>query len=289
MNRSKVVRITTYILLIIGSIIMFMPVLVMLGTAMKDTAEVYAGKPTIIPKGLHFENFWSALFDDTVSYRPFTFLPALKNSICVTLLNIIGNVLSCSLVAYGFARFKSRWNRPLFILMLSVMMLPPIVISIPTFVLFVKYLGWYDTLYPLWVPSFFGFTSFFIFLLHEFFKGIPNNLLEAARLDGCSELGIFFRIAMPLSKPALMVVGVFTFIWTWNDFFTPLLYLEDPNKFTLALSLQQFIRGSTGAAFGIQWNLLMAANIVVIIPVVVIFFLAQRYFVEGISLTGMKQ
>ena len=289
MNRARLFRIFVYALLVFGCAIMILPVVTMFSTALKSTTEVFTSNPSLIPQEFHFENFIKALFDDSVSFRPFNFLNSLKNSIVITLLNIIGNILSCSLVAYGFARFQCRWNRPLFIAMLSVMMMPPIVLSIPTFVLFVRYLGWYDTLYPLWVPSFFGFYSFFIFLLHEFFKGIPTSLIEAARLDGCSEIGIFFRIAMPLSKPAIMVVGVFTFIWTWNDFFTPLLYLEDVNKFTLALSLQQFVKGSMGSAFGIQWNYLMAASIVVIIPIVILFFLAQRYFVEGISLTGMKQ
>ena len=289
MYRMQTTRLVTYLLLIVGCILMFLPVVTLITTALKSSTEVFTSNPSLIPREYHFENFWKALFDDSVSFRPFNFLPSLKNSIIVTLLNIIGNILSCSLVAYGFARFPCRWNRPLFILMLSVMMMPPIVLSIPTFVLFVKYLGWYDTLYPLWVPSFFGFYSFYIFLLHEFFRGIPISLIEAARLDGCSEIDIFFKIAMPLSKPAIMVVGVFTFIWTWNDFFTPLLYLEDVNKYTLALSLQQFVKGSMGSAFGIQWNYLMAASIVVIIPVAILFFLAQRYFVEGISLTGMKQ
>ena len=289
MNRMQIIRLITYLLLIVGCSFMLLPVITMFSTALKSTSEVFTSNPSLIPREFHIKNFWKGLFDNTISFRPFNFLPSLKNSIVITLLNIIGNILSCSLVAYGFARFSNRWNRPLFIVMLSVMMMPPIVLSIPTFVLFVKYLGWYDTLYPLWVPSFFGFYSFFIFLLHEFFKGIPITLIEAARIDGSSEIGIFFKIVMPLSKPAIMVVGVFTFIWTWNDFFTPLLYIEDVNKYTLALSLQRFVRGSMGSAFGIQWNYLMAASIVVIIPIVILFFLAQRYFIEGISLTGMKQ
>lgn len=289
MNRFKLIRFITYILLAIGCIIIIFPVLTMVSTALKSTQEVFDSNLSLIPREIHFDNFQKALFDNNVSFRPFNFLPSLKNSIVVTLLNIFGNILSCSFIAYGFARFPCRWNRPLFIIMLSVMMLPPIVLSIPTFVMFVKYFGWYDSLYPLWVPSFFGFYSFFIFLLHEFFKGIPKSLTEAARIDGCSEIGIFFRIVLPLSKPALTVVGVFTFIWTWNDFFTPLLYLEDENKYTLALSLQQFVKGSMGSAFGIQWNYLMAASIVVLVPIVILFFMAQRYIVEGISLTGMKQ
>ena len=251
--------------------------------------DFYAPEPTLIPKSYHFENFYRALFDPAASYRPFNFLPALKNTVSVTLLNIIGNLVSCSAVAWGFARYPCRWNKPLFIVMLSAMMLPAIIMSIPTFVLFVKYFGWYDTLYPLWVPSFFATHAFFIFLLHGFFKAIPESLLEAARIDGCSEIGIFSRVAIPLSKPALMVVAVFTFIWTWNDFFTPLLYLEDESKFTFAIALQKFVRGSQGSVFGRQWNLLMAANIVVTVPIVALFFSAQRYFVEGISLTGVKQ
>lgn len=289
MNNNQLFRSAIYVLLFVGCALMFLPVLAMISTALKSMPEVYAPEPTLIPESFHFENFYKALFDPAASYRPFNFLPALKNTVGVTLLNIIGNLVSCSVVAWGFARYPCRWNKPLFIVMLSAMMLPAIILSIPTFVLFVKYFGWYDTLYPLWVPSFFATHAFFIFLLHGFFKAIPESLIEAARIDGCSEIGIFSRVAVPLSKPALMVVAVFTFIWTWNDFFTPLLYLEDESKFTFAIALQKFVRGSQGSIFGRQWNLLMAANIVVTIPIVALFFAAQRYFVEGISLTGVKQ
>lgn len=287
--QSKFFRSAIYTLLLLGCGIMILPIVAMVGTSLKSMPEVYAPEPSLLPTTFHFENFYKALFDPTASYRPFNFLPALKNTVGVTLLNIIGNMVSCSLVAWGFARFPCRWNRPLFFIMLSAMMLPAIILAIPTFVLFVKYFGWYDTLYPLWVPAFFGINAFFIFLLYSFFQGIPNSLIEAARIDGCSELGIFCRVAVPLSKPVLMVVAVFTFIWTWNDFLTPLLYLEDENKFTFALALQNFVRGSTGSVYGQQWNLLMAANIVVTVPIVMLFFAAQRYFVEGISLTGVKQ
>ena len=284
MGDTRVFRVFVYALLLAGCAIMLMPVMAMVSTALKSMPEVYAPEPTLIPLSFHFENFYRALFDPTASYRPFNFLPALKNTVSITLLNIIGN-----LVAWGFARYQCRWNKPLFVVMLSAMMLPAIILSIPTFVLFVKYFGWYDTLYPLWVPSFFGVNAFFIFLLHSFFRGIPDSLVEAARIDGCGEIGIFCRVVVPLSKPVLMVVAVFTFIWTWNDFFTPLLYLEDESKFTFAIALQQFVRGSQGSVFGTQWNLLMAANIVVTIPIVLLFFAAQRFFVEGISLTGVKQ
>ena len=289
MNKTKAFRSFVYALLLAGCVLMLMPVMAMVSTALKSMPEVYAPEPTLIPTSFHFENFYRAFFDPTASYRPFNFLPALKNTVSVTLLNIIGNLTSCSLVAWGFARYQCRWNRPLFAVMLSAMMLPAIILSIPTFVLFVKYFGWYDTLYPLWVPAFFAINSFFIFLLHGFFRGIPGSLIEAARIDGCSEIGIFCRVVVPLSKPVLMVVAVFTFIWTWNDFFTPLLYLEDESKFTFAIALQNFVRGSQASVFGTQWNLLMAANIAVTIPIVMLFFAAQRYFVEGISLTGVKQ
>ena len=279
-----------YLVLILGSAVMVLPVFSMLSTALKSTPEVYAPKPTIIPSEYHWENFRTALRPSDVANQPFDFLTCLRNSLCVTGLCIIGNILSCSLVAWGFARFPCRLNRPLFAVMLSAMMLPPIVLSIPSFVMYVKYLNWYDTLYPLWVPSFFGVDAFFIFLLYQFFRGIPKDLLDAARMDGCSELGTFFRIVLPLSRPALMVVGVFTFIWTWNDFFSPLLYLEDPDKYTLALGLQRFITGSRGSQFGIQWNLLLAAASVVSLPIIVVFFIGPALlFIEGITLSGIKQ
>jgi multiple sugar transport system permease protein len=289
MTANRLFRPLVYVLLLAGSVVMLLPVAAMLSTALKSMPEVFAPEPSLLPVSYHWDNFRRALFDPTASYRPFNFLPALRNTVAVTGLNVIGNMVSCSLVAWGFARYRCRWNRPLFFVMLSAMMLPAIILSIPTFVLFVRYFGWYDTLYPLWVPAFFGFNAFFIFLLHGFFQGIPESLVEAARIDGCSELGIFVRIVVPLSKPALMVVAVFTFIWTWNDFFTPLLYLEDEQKYTFAIALQKFVRGSQGSVFGTQWNLLMAANMVVTVPIVLLFFAAQRTFVEGISLTGVKQ
>jgi len=278
-----------YLLLIAGALVTALPFFVVVTTALKSTPEVYADTPTIWPQEFRFGNFRKALFGSEDTVRAFNFLRCLRNSVCIVLLSMIGTVLSCSVVAYGFARFNSRWNRPLFALMLSAMMLPPIVTSIPRFVLFVKYFGWYDTLYPLWVPTFFGINAFCIFLLHEFFRGLPQSLIEAARIDGCGELGILFRIVMPLSKPALMVAGVFTFMWTWNDYFNPLIFLEDPDKFTLALGLTHFIQGSRGSLFGTQWNLLLAASLVVCLPVIVLFFMAQRYFIEGITLTGIKQ
>ena len=162
MNKTKAFRLFVYALLLAGCVLMLMPVMAMVSTALKSMPEVYAPEPTLIPTSFHFENFYRAFFDPTASYRPFNFLPALKNTVSVTLLNIIGNLTSCSLVAWGFARYQCRWNRPLFAVMLSAMMLPAIILSIPTFVLFVKYFGWYDTLYPLWVPAF-SLSTHFLF------------------------------------------------------------------------------------------------------------------------------
>lgn len=288
--RGRIVRrVLLYGALIAASLLMLLPVFSMVTTALKSAREIYAAEPTVFPREVHWENFRLALSPNERTLQVFDFLTCLGNSVCVTALVIVGNVTSCSLVAYGFVRFRTRWNRPLFAVMLSGMMLPPIVLSIPRFVMWTRFLGLYDTLYPLWLPAFFGLNAFFIFLLTQFFKGIPKDLIDAARIDGCGELGIFLRVVVPLSRPVLLVVAVFTFIWTWNDFFTPLIYIEDPSKYTLALGLQKFIMGSRGSDYGTQWNLLLAATTVTTIPIVIVFFFAQRYFVQGITMSGLKQ
>jgi len=215
--------------------------------------------------------------DAQVSF--FTFL---GNTLLVCVLGVIGAVLSNAIVAYGFAKIRWRGRDTFFALALATMMVPFPVLMVPLYGVF-KGLGWIGTLKPLWVPAFFG-NAFNIFLMRQFFRTIPEELSEAARIDGCSEWAIFWRIILPLSKPVLAVVALFHFLWAWNDFMGPLLYLTRKHTFTLALALQNY--QSQGG--GVQWHYLMAATVVVIVPIVILFFLTQKTFIKGIATTGLK-
>lgn len=205
-----------------------------------------------------------------------------KNSSIVAFFTIIGTLFSCSLAAYGFARIRWPGRDLVFIIVLSTMMLPFQVTMIPLFLFFTETLHWGNTFLPIIVPSFFA-NAFDIFLLRQFFRGIPEEMLDAARADGASEFRVFWSIVLPLSKPVLATIAIFTFLWAWNDFLGPLLYLNSPEKFTLALGLQDY-QGQRNVA----WNQLMAASVVFTMPVMIAFFFAQRTFIEGIKLTGSK-
>ncbi len=210
------------------------------------------------------------------------FLIYLRNTLIVAVLGVIGTVLSSSLAAYGFARIQWAGRDRLFLVALSTMMVPFAVTMVPMYGVF-RALGWIGTLKPLWVPAFFG-SAFNIFLLRQFFRTIPQDLSDAARIDGCSEWGIYWRIILPLSKPALAVVALFHFMWAWNDFMGPLIFLTKQETYTLSLGLQ-FYQSQHG---GSEWHFLMAASTLMILPIVVLFFFTQRTFIQGISTTGMK-
>jgi multiple sugar transport system permease protein len=206
----------------------------------------------------------------------------LGNTLLLCILNVIGAVTSSALAAYGFSRIDWRGRDRVFLVALGTMMIPFPVVMVPLYSLF-RALGWIGTLQPLWIGSFCA-GAFNVFLLRQFFRTIPQDLTEAARIDGCGEFRIFWQIIVPLCRPALMVVGLFTFLGTWNDFLGPLLYLTDQKDFTLALGLQCYQSQSGGT----EWHYLMAASTLVILPVIVLFLLAQRSFIEGISMTGLK-
>jgi ABC-type glycerol-3-phosphate transport system permease component len=205
----------------------------------------------------------------------------MRNSVFLVVLNIVGQILGSSLVAFSFARLKWPGREFCFALVLATLMIPPQVTMIPVFLIF-RSLGFYNTLRPLWVPSFFG-SAFYIFLLRQFMKGIPMDLEDSAKIDGCGYLGIYWRIILPLIKPALAAIGIFTFQHVWNDFMGPLIYLSDQELYTLSLglfSLQVFQGGNFG--------LMMAASVVMTVPVIALFFAAQRNFIQGVNLTGLK-
>jgi len=211
-----------------------------------------------------------------------TFLTYLGNTLMIAVLGVIGTVLSSSLAAYGLARIRWKGRGLLFAITLATMMVPFPVIMIPLYGVF-RELGWIGTTLPLWVPAFFG-GAFNIFLLRQFFLTIPDELSDAARIDGASELRIWWDIVMPLAKPALAVVALFHFLYAWNDFLGPLIFLTRPETFTLALGLQQYQSQSGGS----EWHLLMAASVLLVLPIIVLFFFAQRTFIQGIATTGGK-
>ena len=265
----------TYVVLISVGGVVLLPVLWMLSTALKADGEVFLFPPRWIPKKLMWENFPKAL----------TFIPFARyffNSTVITFFTVCGQLVSSPLVAYGFARLKARASNVLFMLVLSTMMLPRQVTMVPLFVWFRK-LNWVDTYYPLIVPAFFG-SAYFIFLLRQFLLTIPPEMADAARIDGCGYFGTFSRIYLPLSKPALATVAIFSFMWTWNDFMRPLIYINSNEKWTLTLALSRY-RDMYGMS---AWNQLMAASLVVIFPSILLYFFAQRLFIQGIVITGVK-
>jgi multiple sugar transport system permease protein len=215
--------------------------------------------------------------DAAVSFGTF-----LGNTLFVSVVGCVGAVLANAIIAYGFARLRWRGRDALFAMTLATMMVPFPVLMVPLYGVF-KTLGWIGSLKPLWVPAFFG-SAFNIFLMRQFFRTIPEELSEAARIDGCSEWMIFWRIILPLSRPVLMVVGLFHFLWAWNDFLGPLLFLTRRHTFTVALALQNYM----SQAGGVQWHHLMAATVVMVAPIIVLFFFTQRTFIKGIATTGLK-
>ncbi len=261
--------------LIIVSLFFVVPMLALIGTSLKSQAQNIQVPPMWIPSPAHPENYPQALA--VVSF--FTFL---GNSIFVTVMQVLGVVLSSSLVAYGFAHLKWRGRNALFLIVISTMLLPYEVIMIPQYILFSK-LNWINTFLPLIVPCFFGFP-FYIFLLRQFFRSIPAELLEASRLDGASELRIFWQVVLPLARPALAVVILLQAVASWNDFLGPLLYLNDVKLYTLTLGMQYFHTSLYQINVGAE----AAYAIMIAIPVVVLFFFAQRQFMQGITLTGVK-
>lgn len=273
-RESAAKKYLTLAILIGGAIIFAFPFLWMLSISLKQPAEIAAPGIHLLPKKWMWSNYPKAL-----TIMPFHLY--LLNTLKVTFLAVIGTALSSSIVAFGFARLKAPGKNLLFILMLSTIMLPAEVTMIPRFIIF-RSVGWYDTLLPLVIPAFFG-NAFYIFLIRQFLLTIPSDLEDAAKIDGCGPFRTFWQIFMPLSKPVLVTVAVFSFVGHWNDFMTPLVYLNSVDKRTLALGLATF-----QDVWGVDIVSLMAASTAVLIPVLIIFFVAQRYFVQGVVMSGIK-
>lgn len=263
-----------YIVLLAGAAIVLVPLWWMFTTSVKRPAEVFAFPPTFIPETIRLSNY-SELF----SKAPFALY--FRNTIVICIMDLIGTLLSASMVGFSFARLRWRGRDALFLVTLATMMLPGAVTMIPRYLIF-KELHWLDTYYPLWVPSFFGY-AFFIFLMRQFYTTIALDLDDAARIDGCSVLRVWWQVAVPLTKPALTACAIFTFNATWNDFMGPLIYVSSQSKLTLALGLMSF-RGPHAT----DWHYLMAASTVAMVPVIVLFFFAQKYFIQGVVFSGVK-
>ncbi len=261
-------------MLIALSIVYLVPFVWLLSTSVKPDAQIFLFPPVWIPQPLHWKNY-----SDGLTAIPFA--RYLGNTLLICAFTVVGTVWSSSMVAYGLSRIPWRGREVLFYAIVGTMLLPPQVTMVPVFSIF-KTLGWLDTYLPLTVPSFLG-GAFNVFLLRQFFRGIPNELTEAARLDGASEWHNYRHIVLPLAKPALWTVGLFAFIGAWNDYLGPLIYLFDDRKYTLSLGLAMF-RGQYSAA----WGQMMAVSVVVTLPLIILFFFTQRTFVRGITMTGMK-
>ncbi|WP_269540082.1 carbohydrate ABC transporter permease [Cerasicoccus fimbriatus] len=265
-----------YVLLILGAIAFLAPFAWMVSTSLKPLNETMSIPPRWIPNEFLWENYPEAIEEMRFFWR------YLANTVFLCVMTVLGTVLSSAVAAYGFSRIEWRGRDTVFFLVLATMMIPFPVVMVPIYTLF-KVIGWTGTFKPLWVPTFFA-GAFNVFLLRQFFLTLPKDLSEAARIDGCNEFQIFWHVILPLAKPALIVVALFQFMATWNDFLGPLIYLNDQQDMTLALGLQSY--QSQGG--GTSWNYLMAASTLIVLPVLVLFFFCQRYFIEGIATTGGK-
>ena len=275
-GNNRVPHVIVFVILVLAGVCFLAPFAWMLSTSLKPLNETMSLPPRWLPSHIQWHNYPDAIAAMGYFWR-YTW-----NTLFLCFMTVLGTVTSSALAAYGFSRIDWKGRDKVFLILLATMMIPFPVIMVPIYSLF-KTLGWIGTTRPLWVPSLFA-GAFNVFLLRQFFMTLPRDMSEAARIDGCNEFQIFLRIILPLSKPALLVVAIFQFMATWNDFLGPLIFLAEQKDFTLALGLQSF-QSQQG---GTSWHLLMAASTLVVLPVVVLFFFTQRSFVEGVATTGAK-
>lgn len=274
--RSKVLL---YLVATVGAIAFGLPFFWTASSSLKSQPEIYTFPPVWLPAVPRWENY--ALVFKLAPFGRF-----ILNTAVITALAMIGQVLTSAIVAFGFTRFRFPGRDALFFVVLSTMMIPWQVTIVPTFLLF-RYMGWINTIKPLVIPSYFGGGAFFIFLLRQFFMTIPKDFDEAARIDGAGSVHIFARIILPLSHPAIATVMIFSFLGHWNEFIQPLIFLNDSNKFTVAIGLRYF-NASPFTGDQPREAVLMAASIITAAPCLALFFMAQQYFVKGIVMTGIK-
>ncbi|WP_096185575.1 carbohydrate ABC transporter permease [Evansella halocellulosilytica] len=262
-----------HVILIVGAFIMIIPFFWMISTSLKTYSESMQVPPTIIPKSFQFSNF-SEVFEKV------NFLTYYWNTILMTMGRTIGQLFFCSLTAFAFARMNFKGKNVLFVLILSVLMVPSQIVMIPSFVVMREF-GWIDTFYALITPGI--FSAFGVFLLRQFFMSIPRELDEAAKIDGCSFFGIYWRIILPLSKPAMIALAIFAIISTWNDFMWPLIVTNSDDMRVLSIGIASF-----QGQYNTQYPLLMAGALMATAPMIVVFMFLQKYFIQGIALTGSK-
>ncbi len=266
------------IVIIVIGLGMLYPVLWLVAASFKEANTIFTD-PGLIPRPFTLENYvkgWQGI--GIVGFGTF-----FKNSFVISGLCVIANVLFCSITAYAFARLEFKGKKIWFAIMLITMMLPGHVTTIPRYIMFRSF-GWVNSILPMVIPKFFATDAFFIFLLVQFIRGLPKELDESARIDGCGKFGIYIRIIMPLTIPALITTMIFTFLWTWDDFFNHLLYLTSPEKYTVSMGLRLFLDAS-----GISsWGSMFAMSVLSLVPCLVLFFSLQKYFVKGIATTGIK-
>jgi multiple sugar transport system permease protein len=276
-GRSRAVGAGKHVLLVAVGLVMLYPLLWMVASSLRPDEEIFRSAGLIIaePRLSNYQDGWDALG------QPFSRF--VLNSLMVAIGCILGNLVSCSMAAYAFARLEFRRRRLFFATMLMTIMLPIHVVIVPQYIMFNE-LGWTNTFVPLILPKLLATDAFFIFLMVQFIRGLPRELDEAARIDGAGHPKIFLRIILPLMTPALATTAIFTFIWTWNDFFSQLIYLTDPDVYTVPVALRSFVDTSSSSS----WGELFAMSVVSLLPVLVVFLFGQRYLVRGIATTGIK-
>jgi multiple sugar transport system permease protein len=276
---SRAGRLITHLLLIAGAFVMLYPLLWMVGSSFKPANQIF-GTVNLIPDDFILTNYRDGWFG-----LSFPFARFFVNSFFISIVSVVGNVFSCSLAAYAFARLSFRFRRVWFGVMLVTIMLPVHVLIIPQYTLFHAF-GWIDTYLPLTVPHFLAVDAFFVFLMVQFIRSLPTELDDAARIDGCGPFQIYLRIVLPLMKPALITTGIFTFIWSWDNFFSQVIFISSPEKLTVPLALRAFI-DATGTEES-AWGPMFAMTTLAMIPVFAFFLIFQKQITEGISTTGLK-
>lgn len=259
-------------------LIMIYPLIWLFFSSFKTNGEIF-GSLRLLPSQV----IWTSYADGWKGSGQFTFGLYFWNSFRLVIPTVLFTVISSVLVGYGFARFHFPLKNVLFSIMISTLMLPNAVIVIPRYILF-KNLNWLNSYYPFIVPAALAVNAFFVFMMVQFFRGLPRELDDSAKMDGCNSFGILVKVLLPLSKPAMFSAGIFQFVWTWNDFFNSLIYITSVKKFTVMLGLRMSLDNSTS----VSWNQVLAMSVVAVVPCIVIFFIAQKYFVEGIATTGIK-
>ncbi|MEK3913954.1 carbohydrate ABC transporter permease [Paenibacillus sp. FSL H7-0331] len=278
MKSESVRNSITFLLMCIFGLIMIYPLIWLFTASFKSNEEIF-GSLSLWPN----QFLWDGYTKGWVGSGQYSFSLFFMNTFKLVIPTVIFTVISSTIVAYGFARFNFPLKKLLFSLMISTLMLPNAVVIIPKYILF-KNLGWLNSYLPFIVPAMLATSAFFIFMIIQFFRGLPRELDESAKMDGCNSFVILVRILLPLAMPALISAAIFQFIWTWNDFFNSLIYITSVKNFTVALGLRMALDNSTSVA----WNQVLAMSVVAVVPCILVFFFAQKYFVEGISTTGIK-